>query len=93
MLQHLKVENSKPPQLYLLQELRRVMEMKSSKDYHQTEKGKKEEATHTHIHTLKIHKGWLQKYLQPHTRGRETTRVLQSIRESKFHFIDYYSER
>jgi hypothetical protein len=47
------------------------MEIKSSKDYHQTEKGKKEEATHTH--TLKTSKGWLQKCLQPHTRSKETT--------------------
>jgi hypothetical protein len=28
------------------------MEIKTSKDYHQTEKGKKEEATHTHIEDI-----------------------------------------
>jgi hypothetical protein len=28
------------------------MEIKTSKDYHQTEKGKKEETTHTHIEDI-----------------------------------------
>jgi hypothetical protein len=81
IVQHLKKENSKPPQLYLLQELPRHGNQ-IFKRLPSNRKWEKEEET-THTHTLKTHKGWLQKCLQPHTRSKETTRVLQSIIESR----------
>src|SRR5215208_5140183 len=80
IVQHLKKENSKPPPLlYLLQDLRRH----GNQIFKRLPSNRKREKGRSNAHTLKTSKGWLQKCLQPHTRSKETTRVLQSIRESR----------
>src|SRR5215216_1058406 len=80
IVQQPKVENSKPPLFYLPQDLRRHGNQifKRLPPYRTKAKGGRSNAD-----TLKRPKGWLQKSLQPHIRSKETTRVLQSIRESR----------
>jgi hypothetical protein len=66
------------------------MEIKSSKDYHQTEKGKKEEATHTHRRHIKVGYRSVFNHIQEAKKLPESYKALE---KAGFHFTDYYPER
>jgi hypothetical protein len=66
------------------------MEIKTSKDYHQTEKGKKEEATHTHIEDIQK---LVTEMSSTYQEAKKLPESYKALEKAGFHFTDYYSER
>jgi hypothetical protein len=67
------------------------MEIKSSKDYHQTEQGKKGRSNaHTHRRHTKVGYRSVFNHIQEAKKLPESYKALE---KAGFHFTDYYSER
>ena len=87
---HLKKENSKPPQLYLLQELRRHgnQNFKRLPSNRKREKGRSN--AHTHIEDIQK---LVTEMSSTYQEAKKLPESYKALEKAGFHFTDYYSER
>jgi uncharacterized protein (DUF2252 family) len=88
--QHLKKENSKPPQLYLLQDLPRHGNQifKRLPSNRKREKGRSN--AHTHIEDIQK---LVTEMSSTYQEAKKLPESYKALEKAGFHFTDYYSER